>query len=707
KDFNNYVDTNKVNNAIKNAPNVMNLKTEKDIQSYVNTHLIKKYMPDRDMFLNAGTKKTDAQLQAMTELYDTTRQGHVKNLSNILTAATKSGSLVSIQDDGTIMLMKDGDYAVLDRVAKTKLHKDSGVLYHQVGAQKIVAHNKVSAKMANGKANVKLTSNLEDVTSSMGNIVKAIERSYQDGSFKLSDIEYTQARIAKELIENSSLQSFNAHDMKSNYRLDFGDIKNILPELFNKNGRLRGKVDNANFRDRNLVGTMEKLINGKTELDDLSPAMKHNILKNVQDIMLMLTDEGDTTLKDIITNSNFSAKENQTADLVGHIGGRYQGSAATTFDNNARPTIAQSGRGYYVRASDVDEAIKESADKVLFKGSLFTNDVVEGEMFRHVEGVGETLTNVSFRRRFVGSNSLKVILDTNFDEVINNAKVGNMTKQQIAKLYGQLYDSINTFEQEKHMDTRVFEKVYGRSADIQRLSTGADIMRPLETRTNLSEEAAEHYNNLAKMIGNISLNGDELVYKRDVGKLVQKGDALIDYASFGDTSKTWTSKIHNGVLNYGFFSTTSNMRLKEEEISGIINANKTEFLDKNGKLLNENSLRSKLIKLFNEQGYTSQYFVEDVNRLSYAKLMDDEVEKGMTKLDYVKLGSTNKNIAGVFEALGLQRFVGNNVLTDEAFDVAMANDSAKTALKKFGFDTVDALKSAMYQERHAKSVITY
>lgn len=708
KDFNEYIDKDKVQQAIKNAPNVLNLKTEKDIQKYVNNNLIKHYMPNKSDFLNAGTKKNSAQLQALEELYNTTKKGHVKNLTEVLTAATKAGTGISVQEDGTLMLMQGGEYAVLDRIAKTKLHKDSGVLYHQVGLQKVVAHNKVS--MSTG--GVSLTSNLEDINRATGNIVKTIERKYQNGTLKLSDIEYTQSRIAKELIENSSLQSFNIHDTKSNYRLDFSDIKNILPDLFNPNGKLRGKMEHLDakggFRDRNLIATMEKLLNGKTELDDLAPAMKHNLLKNVQDIVLALANEDDTTLIDIVKNSNFSAKENQTADLVGHIGNRYQGSTLTAFDNNARPTIAQSGRGYYVRSKDVDSAIKENADKVLFKGSLFTTDTVKDEMFRNIDGVGEALTNVSFRRRFVGSNSLKVILDTKFDEVINNAKVENMTQNQIAKLYGQLYDSINTFEQEKHMDTRVFESVYGRSADIQRLSVGADIMKPIESKVKLNQEEVENYKNLLGMIGDITLDGDNLVYKKNTGRLVQKGDKMIEYASFGDTSKMWTNKIHNGVLNYGFFSTSSGLKLNEEEISNIINQNKSAFIDKEGKLLDETKLRSKLINLFDSKGFTSQYFVEDVNRLSYAKLMDDEVEKGMTKLDYVKLGSINKNIAKVFEDLGLKRFVGNNVLTDEAFDAAMASNSdVGKILQKYGFSDTQTLKQAIYAERHAKSVITY
>lgn len=712
KDFNNYVDVDKVKAAIDAAPNIINFKTEKDIKNYVDNVLIKYYMPNKDEFLNGIMTKNSIQKNAMESLYDTTRAGHVKNLTEIITTATSVGANVSVQDDGTLMLIQNGEYVVLDRIAKTKLHKDSGILYHQVGLQSVVANNKVAMNMSKGNAKISLTSNLEDINKSMGDVVKQMKINYKNGTFDLSSLEYTQTRIAKGLLENSSLQSFNAHDMKSNYRLDFGDIKYLLPDLFNDNGQLRDKMtiieNRGGFRDRNLIETMKKLIDGKTELDEMSPAMKHNILKNVQDILLELVGN-DPTLREIIKGSNFSAKENQVAELVAHIGERYLGSAATAFDNNARPVIAQSGRGFYIRTSDVDKAIKEApSQQVLFKGSLFNTDSSKNEMFRNVNGIGETTTNVSFRRRFVGSTSLKVILDTNYDKVLEQAKVENMTVNQINKLYAQLYDSINTFEQERHIDSRVFENTFGRAADIQRLSIGADIMKPIESKTIINEQEADYYKKLINMIGDISLEDGQLVYKKDVGKLVQKGDKLIEYASYGDTTKAWTSKIHNGVLNYGFFSDTSKLQLNEEDITKIINKNKDLFMDDNNNLLDSTKLRSNLIKLLEKEGFTSQYFVEDVNRIGYAKLMDDEVEKGMTKVDYVKLGAVDEKVAGFFTEIGHGRFVGNNVLTDNAFDAAIAEGTnVDKALKKFGYKNIEDVRRAVSAERHLKSKITY
>lgn len=713
KDFNNYVDVDKVKKAIEAAPNMINFKTEKDIKNYVNNTLINFYMPNKDDFLNVIKDKNDIQKSAMESLYDTTRQGHIKNLTEIITVATNAKANVSVQDDGTLMLIQNGEYTVLDRIAKTRLHEDSGILYHQVGLQKVVANNKVAMNMNKGNAKINLTSNLEDINKSMGDVIKQMKKSFENGTFDLSSLEYTQTRIAKGLLENSSLQSFNAHDMKSNYRIDFSDIKNLLPDLFNENGQLRYKMDimdnRGGFRDRNLINTMQKLIGGKTELDEMSPAMKHNILKNVQDIVLELTASDDPTLRNIIKGSNFSAKENQVAELVAHVGERYQGSAATVFDNNARPVIAQSGRGYYVRTSDVDKAIKEApSSQVLFKGSLFNTDSSMDEMFRNVNGIGETTTNISFRRRFVGSTSLKVILDTNYDKVLEQAKVNNMTENQINKLYAQLYDSINTFEQERHIDSRVFEKTFGRAADMQKLSIGADIMKPIESKAKLSDVEIDNYKKLINMIGDISLEDGQLVYKKDVGKLVKKGDKLIEYASYGDTTKAWTSKLHNGVLNYGFFSSSSGLQLNEQDITKIINENKSLFVSESGDLLDSTKLRSNLIKLFDKKGFTSQYFVEDVNRIGYAKLMDDEVEKGMTKIDYVKLGAVDEKIAGFFKGIGQGRFVENNVITDNAFDAIIAEGTNVDAmLNKFGYKSITDVKKAVNVERHLKSSITY
>lgn len=714
KDFNKYVTTDKVQEVIKNTPTVVNFKNNKDIESFVNNKLMKHYMPSKEDFFTAKGQINKEQKHMLDNLYETTRKGHVKNLTELIEASTSAGAKISVQNDGTLMLMANGEYQVLDRVAKTKLHKESGVLYHQVGQQRVVANSKVRMNMKSGKADLALTSNLEDINMSMGNLVDSIKRKHQNGTFKLSDLAWSQSRITKSLLENSSLQTFNPHDVKSNYRLDFNDIKNILPDLFNDDGALRHKIDfierNGGFKDRNLVQSVKDAIRNKTEIDELAPTLKHNLVKNIQDILLAITDDNDSDLRKVIANSNWSSKENQVAELVAHVGDRYQTGVMTPFDANNRPTIAQAGRARYVKKADVDKAIKaKKPGQVLFEGSIITSKNAKQEMFREVEGVGEMLTNVSFRRRFVGTNSLKVILDSKFDEVLEKAKVDKMQENHVRKMYGQLYDTMNTFEQEKHIDSRVFEKIYGRSADIQKLSVGADIVKPLEEKA-LDSDMAYRYKEMIKMIGDIDIDGTgNLAYKKHTGKLVKKGDKIIDYASFGDTTKTWTSKLHNGVLNYGFFSQTDSQRLNEEGITSIINQHKDRFLDADGKI--KTNFRSTLVDLFEEKGFTSQYFIEDVNRLSYAKLMDDAVEKGMTKVDYVKLGQVDEKVASAFKSLGLERFVGNSVPTNEAFnamiDEAGGYDHVTKALKEVGYNSVSELRAAVNKERHMRSSIVY
>lgn len=711
--FNNYVTDDKIQKAIDSAPSIINFRNKKDIESFVNNKLMNHYMPSKEDFFNAKGNINKNQKHMLNSLYETTRAGHIKNLTGIIEASTSAGAKISVQDDGTLVLFMNGEYQTLDRIAKTKLHKESGVLYHQVGQQKVVANSKVAMRMNGNKADLSLTSNLEDINKSMGNLVNTIKKKVQNDTFELSDLAWSQSKIAKALVENSSLQTFNPHDVKSNYRLDYNDIKNILPALFKDDGALRDKMDyidrNGGFKDRHLIEHVKEAIGNKTEIDEMAPTLKHNLVKNIQDILLAVVDD-DTDLKKVISNSNWTSKENQVAELVAHVGDRYQSSVMNPFDANNRPTIAQAGRGRYVKKSNVEKAIKsKAAGQVLFEGSIITSENAKQEMFRNVEGIGEMMTNVSFRRRFVGSDSLKVILDTKFDEVIANAKIGNLQEKHIRKMYGQLYDTINTFEQEKHIDSRVFEKVYGKAADIQRLSVGADIVKPLENKT-LTEEASKKYKDMLEMIGNIELdNSGNLTYKGHVGKIVQKGDKIIDYASFGDTSKTWTSKIHNGVLNYGFFSLTDGQQLDEEGISRIINKNKNMFINTDGSI--KKDFRGNLINLFEKEGFTSQYFIEDINRLSYAKLMDDEVEKGMTKVDYVKLGQIDEKVAQAFENLGLKKYVGNSVPTKSAFDAMMAEASEKVdvlaTIRKVGYSSISDLRAAVNTERHLRSRLTY
>lgn len=713
EDFNSYVTPDKVNQAIKKAPNIISFKNDKQVKSFVKDNLMQHYMPSYKDFIDSKKTINKDQERMLSNLYENIRSGHEKNLTEIIQASTSAGAKVSVQNDGTLVLFKNGEYQVLDRVAKTKLHKESGVLYHQVGQQKVVANGKVSMHMKGGRADVRLTSNLEDINNSMYSLVNTIKKKYKNGTFELSDIAWSQSKIAQSLIENSSLQTFNPHDMKSNYRLDFNDIKNILPDLFNKDGQLRSEMEeiakNGGFRDRDLIKTVEEALNGRSEIDELAPTLKHAIVKNMQDIVLSVAKENDHDLKQIVKSANASSKENQIAELVLHVGDRYQNSPTNVFDANNRPTIAQAGRARYIKKENVKNAIKANKNQVLFEGSIITSQTAKEEMFREVEGIGEMMTNISFRRRFVGSDSLKVILDTKFDEVIKNAEVGKLQKHHIQKMYAQLYDTMNTFEQEKHMDSRVFEKTFGRAADVQRLSVGADIVKPLENKV-LDDVGIQKYKELISMIGDISLDeSGDLAYKGHIGKLVNKGDKIVDYASFGDTTKAWSSKIHKGILNYGFFSQTDHQQLDDKGISNIINKHKSKFIDEAGNI--KSDFRSILVDIFEKENFVSQYFIEDVNRLSYAKLMDDQVEKGMTKIDYVKLGEIDENIAKTFERLGQKDLVKNSVLTNKAFDVVM-NEASQTTdvnkvLKDMGYKGVSDLRAAVNRERHYRSELIY
>lgn len=692
-----------VKEHFENLPRVVDFNNKIDYKTYVENNVIHNYMPNKNKYLDSINFRSADEKYLLEQLYDDTYNKMLNNLTDTIKSTTNiKGMTTAIQSDGTLMLDYKGQVGVLDRIPKIGLNEDSGAMYIQVGEQKVALHSKINYDKVTGKPTY--SSNVSDVLAKEGVVEKAVRRSIKDDRFNIDTINRIQANISKEMRESSNIKGFSAYNTNSNLLVDFSNIEDVMYPLFGHEGKLNHKTAGMDFMDEILPSYMKKhLREGK----GLSPTDIQTLIKSVKDISLGLADEG-TIAHNVIKNVNFSEKEGKVTKLTGRGGsGSLSGGALNEFDNLQRPVIGTAGQGKLIKESDIDKAIRNT-DGLLLKGPIADMDSTHNQIFRKVYGIGNTTTDITYRTAYVGNVGIQAILDLNANKVINEASIGNLTKVQKEKVYAHLYSMVNTFEQQKSIDSRVIENVYGEvSANVQRLSKSQDIIKSLDSSIN--KDNKEMYEELIRLTGNLEVIEGKLQYTSGVGKIVKRGDAIVNTAAYGGTSKAFASKMQNGVLNFNILSETDNMRLSDSSVTDILNGNKEHFME-NGEFVTGNKLKNRMLSLLEKKGLLGTFEIEDANLTTLPKFMDNSVEKSMVTMNYAKTGSINSNIKNFFSDIGFKDAVnGGTVLSSNAVDAYMYEASkngidVQEIMSKYG---IKDIKQALKEERHSISEMLY
>ena len=259
---------------------------------------------------------------------------------------------------------------------------------------------------------------------------------------------------------------------------------------------------------------------------------------------------------------------------------------------------------------------------------------------------------------------------------------------------------INTYEQERHMDSRIFEGLHGIiPAQIENVSASKDIVNAVEQMQTI--EARKQLDTIVGARGDIIVNDKgELEYKSSIGKRVKRGETVVKYKGYSDKLDSVSPKMEEGIFIHRFLK-ENGMALTDEEITKIVNENKAAFSGVDDKLTKSKILEDILEKKYNVQG---KYRIESTKAMSLIKPMSSSAEKGMTNLNYVQTGSINENVKTFFKELGYGSNVRGSVVTDDAINLYMHEAGAvkvKKALEVAGFNTVED----MFKEVKRRTVI--
>ena len=679
---------------------------DSNIETVVESLLMKHYAPSLERVKNSKGWDTKKEM-----LFNKSRADIKEYLTDVIKGYSSiKGTEISVQDNGALLISNGGrDPLILDNLPKIKLDDDSGVLFFQVGNQKFQLNRKLLMSSNDNGIYGSVGTNLSFINK-YKNSETAKQATYNHGVQE--GIDRMTSRIRgdlKNLREGATINNFGGNDIDSNYNVDLSEIKNVLNDLFGKDAKHSSYLTGAEFADRNLTKTLEEKLsrakfNSRGELENLSPDIMRDMVKDIFHILDIIGENGNTTadFKEVIKSLGFTGQEKKVSNAIAYDGDtRPTNSTFGSFDNAQRPPITQSGNAKFLREADL-----KNANSNVIAGNLITTAATDRKTMRSFAGVGNATTDVMLDTYYVGTNALQVLMSSNFDKVIEEASVEFGSEEAAKKAYAYIKNTVSTFEQERIMDSRIHESIYGlQSASTQKLSKNIDIYsiaKELEDK-----ELKKQFDLITKHRGNFSLVNGEIKFTSSIGTYVKRGEGTLKSKGFADIVSSFSSKMQEGVFNFNFYN-ANGMKLKDSEISKIINENKDAFI-RDGKLINKKFLPSILENILEEKGIRGQYVIEDIAALGYAKTMTSGAEKGMTDILYATTGRYNKNIKKAFTNMGMWDSVKSKVLTEEAVD-ALVFKSQKEGINVFegtSFKTTKDLKDALKQERHMHSELLF
>lgn len=679
---------------------------EKATANWVTKNVLSNIMPDRDKYLSIvnSTTKDKKAITTVTNLYDITNKFIQDLYSDVVGANIGAGFDVKFDSKTGLYVINGNEVAPIKNMPRIVLDEDTGTLGFKIGNSNQVfsLETDMIFDIKNGVPQVKSVSNLE---SSFNEVYKngssytqrTIRKINRKEKLDIKDMERIVTSRSKFMRENSVLDSFNPSQLHNNYRVNISDISSIITNLFGTS-----ETDNAEYIinslgsiGNDLKSNMKALIGTNTTYENLPPLIAQSLAANAQQIAVGLAQEGSKE-KEILKNFNFSGKDKLVAGYVGHSSEKVTTQAVGVLNDNKRQLEAQTANFTYIREKQLDDLIEKTKNNItpVYKKSFITTDSAETKQSLHIKDIGDVSSGATLKMGYVSTDAMAIM--------INNT-VENNANQQTLKMFEGVRERLNTFEQQRFMDARIYEGAYGQVPDrVQKLGTSQDIVKAIKSS---SKDNLGAYSDVLDMIGNVDLDSDgNIVFKSGKKKIVKRGEAIFDYAGFGN-NESFTSKIDEGILGYSFFK-KKDLAMNDEEVSSILNKYKNRFLDKDNKLITNKITTNNIInKIMSEQDFiVGQYNITSTEKMSLDKITSDTGEKGMTKVLYSKTGKYDNNISSLLTAINKQEVVGNRSITNDAMKLYLEEHTGGNTkklnklLKEHNFSDVNSVLEALTKE---------
>ena len=674
---------------------------KKYLESYIKNNVLQHYLPGRDTFNATLDGLTDEQRALKTMLYDTVEKQITGSLVEITDALSSvPDSELSILKDGRFAFSKAGETVTLDSLPRVKL--DGGTLYGIVDKSPVQLHLELAM---NNKGGMYVSTNLGQSYDTNISVARGIKKRVRDKTFRTEDVYSLSSHLTQKFREDSRY-GFTSGEWFSNFYVGTGALDPMLPEMFGRDGSLRELGAQIQIPDKIRSVLAEQFDNPNLEIKpgELNPVLNQFLIDYRVEIARGVAQQrGDQRAKDVTAGLTIGTKGKGKLERGVLMGAntRYEVGFANSLENLGRPVVDGAGNVKFIRSTQIEDAINVAKNNVYegaFIESIFTDNVNR----KNLDTVGDVVTGWTNRTAYVGQVGIKSIIENNFDKVMKNNSIEKLTKDQKENIYNMMFAYVNTFEQQKIFDARVFDAATGggtMAANTIKLSSAKDFVNVVKDEKHLDK-----YERLMRLMGNVSMTPEGVIeYKSAVGEIVSRGDSIIPYATFGGAQANWTPKMDRALLTFQI-TNDQKIRLTDEEISTVLNKNKDLF---KGIDFTKDDLetKKKALNAFKRalgDNFEMNFAIEDVNRIQLPKILVNDSEKSMNQLLHAKTGTINEKVANVFRAYSDEtaELLQGTVLTPQALEAYFADPKKRKAALKGNFSNWESFKKAWEKEMY-------
>ena len=224
--------------------------------------------------------------------------------------------------------------------------------------------------------------------------------------------------------------------------------------------------------------------------------------------------------KYLAKNLSFTGSEKKVSAMIGIKGYRPTNSTFSIFDNTQRPPVTQSGNAIHLRVGDIEKA------KGVTAGNLISFAQMDKRTMRNVNGIGKTTTDMMMNISYLDNTGLRALIDSNYTKITSENNINFQTQKAVKKAVNYIRNSVSTFEQERIMDSRIHESVYGlRTASTQKLSKNYDLTASLKGLSG--KDFDKQVKAMLDHRGTFTMVDGTLQFNSSTGRLVKKGESVL------------------------------------------------------------------------------------------------------------------------------------------------------------------------------------
>ncbi len=614
----------------------------------------------------------DIKAKYLNLTYNKAKEEYVDYVTAMLENVTKvEGTNVIYDNAQQRIFVRNGNKQ--NELFLPKIKAQDGNVFLQVGRNNVALHTKLNTSGA-------ITSKGFDVRNVKVNTTlgESMLEAGKKGSFKTiaqkgsdnGDIIERTVRAIQNLNQSArtgaSVQYNDILDLETPYRVDITALYDIIPWM-----KKDGMLDSTIWRDNGFIENIKPNLTFNSSTD----AQRQLIQKNIPGLLKILAGQknaGDDSLLGIIANNySTTGKETEIAKGVGTVVGIGH-RPGLEFQNPSRP-VANQTRNTLYRTKDVVNAAVELAKTDRFVGitPLITSEESKKVMNRTIEGVGETLNEIRVGQLSISELEYKKAVAQHFLDK------GDLSEADIAIKDFIMKSSLT--EQQQILDPLVGYKIFDRVQE-QKISASKE----LAIFDELNESTIKEINKIEKMVPIIEedIKRNELFFRYNSGVNVRRHEQLLTMLGYS-SDYTNMSKF-NGTFNQGYFTKTDGILVRDAEINKLLKAN--NITTKAGALA------------FLDKTFDKQWYVTPDKLPTYKKTISGGVEKGMTQIFAMGLGSVDKKVSQYISETNGSML--GSVYNQDAINKLLDNFDIDIA-KKYGIKNVSDLQGRIENEMSA------